>query len=312
MKKILVITFITGLSLAAMFYLTRLHCFIDGACPAASQQVGQPSGKPYAPPKEKVRGIYAAMEYLHQIRANSQTGELDLADVYRARQQMMEQRIRQQSMKSSAALQLEWEELGPDNVGGRTRAILVDRNNPSRVYAGGVSGGLFCSDNGGLSWKLHPDNVNFGHLGISCMAQASNGDIYFGTGEYFAYGDGHTNSMAFIGEGIYKSTDGGQTFQHLPSTTPSVSNSRSAEWAFVNELAIHPMDDNYVYAATNRGLRISNDAGATWNVIPNLDVGTNNNCSEVVVGGNGVIYASINNQYYRSEDFGLNFTRMMG
>ncbi len=54
----------------------------------------------------------------------------------------------------AGALNLNWEELGPDNVGGRTRAILIDKRDPSNntVYAGGVGGGMWKSTDGANTW----------------------------------------------------------------------------------------------------------------------------------------------------------------
>jgi hypothetical protein len=54
------------------------------------------------------------------------------------------------SMNNSKALPLTWEEKGPDNIGGRTRAVLIDRNNINNVWAGSVSGGVFRSTNKGI------------------------------------------------------------------------------------------------------------------------------------------------------------------
>ena len=106
-------------------------------------------------------------------------------------------------MRSSASV-LEWEEMGPDNVGGRTRAVLIDKDNPSRIYAGSVSGGLGFLSREVEPWRKYSDELV--NLNISCITQASNGDIYFGTGEvYFVrYGSDGDGGSGFLGNGICK------------------------------------------------------------------------------------------------------------
>lgn len=49
-----------------------------------------------------------------------------------------------------------WTELGPNNVGGRTRALLIHPTNPSVMYAAGVSGGVWKTTNGGALWTPSP------------------------------------------------------------------------------------------------------------------------------------------------------------
>ena len=73
--------------------------------------------------------------------------------------------------------------MGPDNVGGRTRAILIDKDNSNLIYAGGVSGGLWKSNNAGLTWNIIPGTDQLEFSGVVSTCQTSNGDIYFGTGE---------------------------------------------------------------------------------------------------------------------------------
>ena len=84
------------------------------------------------------------------------------------------------NMPQGKALPLTWVEEGPDNIGGRTRAILVNRNNTNQIWAGSVSGGLFTSTNGGNAWAKVESfpGVKF----ISSMAQMPNGTIFVATG----------------------------------------------------------------------------------------------------------------------------------
>ncbi len=207
-------------------------------------------------------GIDVAQDYLNDRRANKQTGKVDLLDVQKAREQV----ILHRAMRSNASV-LEWEEMGPDNVGGRTRAVLIDKDNPSRIYAGSVSGGLWISESGGRAWRKYSDEL--ANLNVSCITQASNGDIYFGTGEvYFVrYGSDGDGGSGFLGNGIWKKSANSSDFQHLTSTAVSgINNDPSSDWSCVNQIVADPSNPSRVYAATSAGLQISDDGGQSWNV----------------------------------------------
>ncbi len=254
-------------------------------------------------------------QYLFDMRVNQNTGRFDAADVLAARKEVLNYRLSSATNKRSA-VNLEWEEMGPDNVGGRCRAILIDKDNPNKMLAGGVSGGLFKSNNGGLSWEPHPFNKQPYYTGISSIKQAPNGDIYIGTGEGFGFAyNGVTipsfSAPTFIGSGIFKSTDGGETFNLLPSTIPS-ENVNNDTWSITSEIAIDPNNSNRVYAATFKGLKISTDGGTSWTDASGLlPADFDRESQDVETSTNGFVHAVINNKYYRSTD-GFQFSNMMG
>lgn len=147
------------------------------------------------------------------------------------------------------------EEVGPKNYGGRTRAILLDADNSSHIFAAGISGGIWFSSDSGVHWI--PVNDHLGSLAVSSLVQDYfNHDIvYAGTGE--AAG----NSANIPGNGIYKSTDHGVTFGQLPSTDGSV-------FDFIPRIATSPIDSNGLYVATaGGGLYRSVDGGESMNKI---------------------------------------------
>lgn len=235
---------------------------------------------PYQPrhSNELVESIDGAFEYLHGLRANQHTGVVSEADVANAWQQ-----VEQFRRNYKASFPLNWVNNGPDNVGGRTRAILVDRNDTKVLYAGGVSGGLFKSTNKGASW--YPVDDKFQNMNVVSICQTANGNIYFGTGESFASGAGNEfGSPGFPGMGIYKSTDGGNSFTRILQTN---------SFTYVNKLTSHPTK-NYVLAATNMGLYASDEADDTkWTrVLPG-------NAQDVAMDRNGNAFA-YTNRIYRS------------
>ena len=201
-----------------------------------------------------------------------------------------------ENQKGGNSLNLTWNELGPDNMGGRTRAILVDKNNANTIYAGGVSGGLWKSTTGGSSWVKINDFAE--NLGISCIAQGADGAIYAGTGEGLSTSTGNANgSTGFVGKGIYKSTDG-STFTLLTSTIPATENTNNIAWAYVNKIACDPNNANRIYASTNKGLQSSDDGGSSW-INP---VGVTGVSTDVDVATDGTVITSVNNLCYVSSN----------
>ena len=247
--------------------------------------------------------INDAVEYLAKIRNNQVTGKIDPRDVLMARRQ-----IQNDNFRSTSSFDLSWHEMGPDNIGGRTRAILFDNRDAgdSTIYAGSVSGGLWRSTNVGITWYQVDGEAE--NLNISCIAQDRNSNaIYVGTGEGFCVQDfsgfgplGYNGG--FIGKGIYKSTDG-ENFVQLPATKPTIENDDTIAWAFVSRITID-QNNNKVYAATNKGLRYSTDGGTTWNIAQYVDSTGNHellgNSTDVKIATDGTIVASVDNLCYIS------------
>ncbi|MEM1000210.1 MAG: T9SS type A sorting domain-containing protein [Bacteroidota bacterium] len=142
--------------------------------------------------------------------------------------------------------------VGPQALGGRTRALLIDAANENRILAGAISGGLWRSANGGVTWT--PLNDAAVSLAVSCITQSpfNNNLIYYGTGETRA------NSSGVPGDGVFKSNDGGLTFTQLTSTTTIGDMTRC--WAIEHSKS----DINTVYVGTNGGLWRTQDGGSTW------------------------------------------------
>lgn len=254
------------------------------------------------------KGYAGAIDYLNSMRNNKVTGKVDVADVLAARQQVLA------SANKRAAIGLQWEDVGPDNVGGRTRVILFDKDTPGKVFAAGVAGGLWVSTNSGSSWQMVEGIGD--DLAIVSMTQAANGDLYYGTGENnFLLQRGivlgsENGSSGFPGSGVWKSTDGGQTFTFLTSTTPNSSSTTGATWRSVSKLEADPNNANKIYAATNRGLQVTEDGGATWSQAISGTFGTQLSF-DVEIASNGDIYATSGiNRVWKSTDNGQNWTQL--
>jgi photosystem II stability/assembly factor-like uncharacterized protein len=143
-----------------------------------------------------------------------------------------------------------WVALGPGNIGGRTRAIVVAPENPATMWAGSVGGGIWRTDDAGAHWA--PADDFMANLAVTCivMDPKQPRTLYAGTGEGFG------NVDALRGAGIFRTTDG-VTWSQLPGT-------RGADFFAVNRLAISK-DGKTLLAATNSGIFRSVDANrATW------------------------------------------------
>ncbi|HOS16146.1 MAG TPA: hypothetical protein PKX15_03885, partial [Bacteroidales bacterium] len=156
-----------------------------------------------------------------------------------------------------------WEEMGPDNISGRTNCILVDKNNHSKIYAGSAGGGLWVSTSNGAVWERI---TSIPQLAISSIVQTDDGTIFVGTGEglnpnftspgvlYNIGVYGHAANFGMKGNGIYKSVN--DSFVQLPATN---------EWEEINDLAYNSTTKT-LYAATDYGLQVSKDNGNTWTI----------------------------------------------
>ncbi len=242
------------------------------------------------------KGSEQAAAFLASIRNNQHSGLIDMKVVQKARRQVAEMRS-QRTVNS-----LDFKAMGPDNFGGRTRALFFDNRDASgkTIYAGAVTGGIWRSVNYGINWE--EVNLSGTNLNVSCMVQSSDGTIYAGTGEDFdADKMSGTNPLGyatgFIGSGIYKSTDG-ENFTLLQNTVPGT-NDASSDWAFINRLAV--LGDNTIFAATNTGLKVSTDGGDNWTTAKD-NQGNNlaQNSYDVEVGSDGTVFAVVDNLLYVS------------
>jgi photosystem II stability/assembly factor-like uncharacterized protein len=144
-----------------------------------------------------------------------------------------------------------WVELGPDNIGGRTRAIVIDPVDTDRIYAAGVGGGVWRSSDQGQSWL--PTDDLMGNLAICSLAMDPTDRLTILAGS----GEGFFNGGAIRGDGIFLTTDGGDSWIRLDSTE------NDARFHYVNSLAYSP-DGAVILAATNSGILRSVDGGASW------------------------------------------------
>ncbi len=253
-------------------------------------------------------GIKGAQEWLSMMRRNVETGVVDPSDHFRTRKAVdaFERTHR------SKAVGLTWEEMGPDNIGGRIRSIAVDRNNPTTLWAGGVSGGLWKSTNNGNNWSQVTSFTTFDgaqgvdneNLCISSIAILGNGHIYVATGSTFESPNGAGGS-GFYGGGLYRSTDNGATFEPVPGAQPT-SYFGGAEWSIIDKIEYHRTDANKLWVAYDRGLRLFDETTSTFATVNGLPGTQKVRALESSTDGQTML-ANVGSDVYISTDGGQNF-----
>ena len=235
--------------------------------------------KTYSPRAVEVQGASGYAQYLTKLRADKATGMVNPADVAAVRTDIASQ----SGNKFKADWPLQWEFKGPDNIGGRTRCLVIDKDDPKVLYTGGVSGSLFKSTNGGSTW--YPLTLGDDNFGVVSMAQTSDGHLYYGTGEngQLLFQQSGAESSGFEGMGMFKSTDG-ENFSLVPS---------SNTFGNIHALIAHPTE-NWIFCGSSNGLRVSKDAGATWSLL------RPGNCRDIKFNKNGVAMAYVGNLLWRS------------
>jgi photosystem II stability/assembly factor-like uncharacterized protein len=213
---------------------------------------------------------------------------------------------------TSRSTALSWQSRGPWNVGGRTRAFAIDVSSENNLVAGSTSGGMWRSRDRGASWhSTTPSNT---YKSVSCLAQDTRPGHtnvwYYGTGE--AYGTSASATGAFyLGNGIYKSTDSGETWTLLPATTSAHLTTLDVWGDLIWNIVVDPTNGS-VYAAAYGAVYKSTDGGTTWASV--LGSFSSSYFTDIAISRTGVLYATLSSDggsrgLYRSPD-GTTFTKI--
>ncbi len=171
--------------------------------------------------------------------------------------------------------QMTYRHVGP--VGNRVSAVVGVPGDPNTYYIGAASGGIFKTEDGGVSWEPVFDGQPAAAIGSIAIDPINTNVIWAGTGETFI------RSNVAIGNGIYKSTDGGRHWQHLGLE----------DTGRIGRVIVHPTNPDIVFAAAmghsygpqqERGVFRTTDGGLTWDRV--LFVDENTGASDIVMDPN--------------------------
>ena len=213
-------------------------------------------------------------------------------------------------MRNASSRVFQWQEHGPNNVAGRTRAILFDPLDPDgkKVWAGGVAGGLWYTDDI-TEFPTIWNSVDqfWDNIAISAIACDYNnpGVMYVGTGE------GWFNADAVGGAGIWKTEDGGLSWVHLQNTV-------NDNFYNIQKIVVHPITSEIFvatsgyYGNSDGGIYLSDNGGDNWTLVLESS-GSRSRAADIEITSNGTIYATLGIFYtdglYRSEN-GRNWTKL--
>ncbi len=159
--------------------------------------------------------------------------------------------------KEGALSVLQWQSIGPNSIDGRITCVATHPTDSNTFYVGAASGGLWKTTDHGSNWTCVTDT--FGSLSIGCVTldPTQPETIYLGLGECNESGD------SYPGDGLWKSTDGGNSWQYLGFAAAQ----------YIAKVIIDPRNDQHLFVAvpgpnsssdTNRGIFQSSDGGMSW------------------------------------------------
>lgn len=163
----------------------------------------------------------------------------------------------QAKSRSNDAFDKEWTTQGPGNIGARINTVAVNPSDENIIYAGFSEGGVFKTTNGGNDWAPIFDDQAFLSIGDIILDPTDPNTVYVGTG------DVNISGYPFIGDGLYRSTDGGDSWTHLGLEQQRI----------ISKIVVDPSTPTTIFAASmgvpfvrsnERGLYRSKDNGDSW------------------------------------------------
>lgn len=169
-------------------------------------------------------------------------------------------------VESSPFSGLPWQHLGPTNISGRATDVAVEepRGETYTMYVATAAGGVWKTDNEGVTWRNVFDEEVTASIGDVAIAPSDPDQVWVGTGEANIFRSSHA------GAGVYKSTDGGETWSHMGLT----------ETQTIGRVRVHPTDPDVVWVAASgqeyrdnpeRGVYKTTDGGRSWRKVLYVD-----------------------------------------
>jgi len=246
-------------------------------------------------PKASIKMKKGRMEYFFRLMRDPKTEKIP----ENIRERELEYartlpRIEQRLGKVSFAPVFNWSWAGPPDAGGRTRAIAVDLDNSNTIIAGGVSGGIWKSTDGGATWV--PKNLPTQHLSVTSVAQDPRPDFrniwYYSTGEYWTSARDRGARAWYYGVGVFKSTDNGETWFELPLGS---GDSNQTAWSYPSDyiarVVVQPTTGYVFIASHGFGIFRSTDGGNNFSFV--LGGSGDHRYCDVIAASNGTMIAAL-------------------
>ena len=154
----------------------------------------------------------------------------------------------------------EWEVQGPGNIGARVNTVAIDPNNEDIIYAGFAGGGIFKTEDGGENWVPIFDEQLFLNIGVIVIDPNDSETIYVGTG------DPNISGYPKIGNGVFRSTDGGDSWENIGLVDQRI----------ISKIIVHPFEPNTILVSAmglpfernnDRGIYKTLDGGDNWDQV---------------------------------------------
>ena len=167
----------------------------------------------------------------------------------------------------TAVSKLSWREIGPTIMGGRVADLAVVESNPATFFVGTATGGVWKTTSNGVAWEPVFESQPTSSIGDVTLAPSNPNIVWVGTGEP------QNRQSSPWGGGVYKSVDGGRTWQHM-----GLENTHH-----ISRLAIHPTNPDVVFVGAvghlwgpnpERGVYKTTDGGETWELVLFVDENT--------------------------------------
>ncbi len=223
-----------------------------------------------------------------------------------------------QTLSNDNLKEMEFRHVGP--IGNRVTTVAGIPNDPMTYYVGAASGGVWKTIDGGLNWSPIFDNQEVHSIGAISVAPSDPMTVYVGTGE------SSIRSNVSIGNGVYKSEDGGETWKHL-----GLENTGR-----ISRIIIHPKNRDLIYVGSlghayspqkERGVFMSENGGESWKHV--LFIDSNTGISDMVMDPDNsrILFAGAwqldlktwrrisggpGGGIFKSVDGGINWTKLKG
>lgn len=245
---------------------TMLMAFLFTQCYSPAKNENNTAKKEKDPNKRQT-DLKGAMEYEFNMLKNPVTGKIPdgIHELELQQARSIADAQRDITVSNSYIFQ------GPENLGGRTRALAYDvRYNGTTnriILAGGVSNGIFKSTDDGATWTRKSPTGDL--FSVSALAQDPRAGFedtwYYGGGE-FSGNSASATGASYRGKGIYKSTDNGETWTLLPASNTGALESFDHRLDYIVKIIVNPVN-GHVYAAGMDAIYRSTDGGTSWSIV---------------------------------------------